>query len=156
VIVSLWLARQSGRIRLDVSVYPVLQLTPGHRRVDEYVLFLVTNTGLRTAHLKHIGWRSEIFRKGPFKQVHGTQMPDLHPSNSPLPCQLSDGQEARYLIPITAGTNLFTYFKPEFAPNLIYRWTVRAVATTTSGQEFRVRPSKSFFEKMDALTTPSA
>lgn len=156
VVVSLWLARTSNRVRLETFVSHVLMITPGEDYMPEYVSFRVTNIGMRTANLQGIGWESGIFNWGPFKKKYALQRTDGYSNNPRLPIKLGDGEVANYLIQLIDDEDNFYRHFQSFVPNWVYRKTLRAIAYTSSGETFKVRPSQSFFDKMEKTLNPDA
>lgn len=159
VIVSLWLARRGDSIRLELSATHVLMITPGESATPEFLSIRVTNIGRRPARIEGIGWRSGLFRQGPYKSVHAIQKTDGWPGNSAVPSELRDGDVASFLIPaIRDGRSWYYEYMNVFTPTWIHRRTLRVLVWTSTGKMFRARPGASFFKALDeaAKMSPKA
>lgn len=148
VIVSLHLARRSGKPRVSVSVGHRLIITPGdNRKPPEVIVFRIVNTGDRTIRVTNIGWRI-----GLRKTRHAIQLHDANQS-SPMPIELSHGQEASWMVPLNDQVEpwMQTFSNKMMKPNL---WlacaTIKAQFHTSVGEVFTVRPEKSLVEKLRA------
>lgn len=97
VVVSLYLARRSDRIRLKVSLsISVLVIEgggPGHG--TEHVWLTVTNLSRRQAVLTQLFWKPV-----PWKKSGAVWITPINAVSSKLPISLGDGQSANYLHPI--------------------------------------------------------
>lgn len=97
VILALYLARRDRNIRLEISAGHRIIVTPGvPAPYPEYLSIYVVNVGHREAQLTNIGWKTGIFKK-----QHAVQTPPNNEFSSPLPIRLKDGEEAKYLIPLS-------------------------------------------------------
>ena len=152
VVVSLWLARTSNRVKLEPYCAVVL-LLDGYSAVDEapeFVSFRITNIGMRTATLQGIGWEAGFLKWGPFRKKYAIQKTDGYQYNPTIPIKLADGEVAHYLVQLRDDEdNYFRRFQPDFAFNWVYRHTLRFVAYTSGGDKFRVKPDDSFYKAMD-------
>jgi hypothetical protein len=146
VIVSLHLARRSGRPRAAVSVGHRLVVTQGDRgKPPEVIVFRIVNTGDRTIRVTNIGWRIGLLKKR-----HAMQLYDQKQS-SVLPVELAHGQEASWTVPLDAREEPWLqYFASKMMkPNL---WlscaTIKAQFHTSVGEVFMARPERSLVEML--------
>lgn len=149
VIVSLWLARRDGTIRLQISVSPVLHVGSVTGAMTEYVEIKVLNVGLRKAQVNGIGWHSGLLRRGPCPRKRYLQLPGKPPSST-LPVELSDGQTAVFLLPkhLDRGVSWYSDFLPGVADTWLRRRTLRILAWTSAGKVFSARPSPAFMDEV--------
>lgn len=148
VIFSLHLARRSGKPRATTSVGHRLIITPGEKsKPPEVIVFRIVNTGDRTIRITNIGWRLGLTKKR-----HALQLYDATQS-SPLPVELTHGQEASWTVPLDAreGPWLQYFANKMMQPNL---WlscaTIKAQFHTSVGEIFMVRPEPNLIEKLRA------
>lgn len=135
VVLSLWLATRSWRPRARVRV--------GHRVVidsgdigpwPEVIVFSVVNTGEKPLRITGIGWSIGFFR---WKR-QAIQMHDRVQS-SPIPVELTHGQEATWLFPLLPGEEGWMQSFPQ--KMLLPHWrlgclTLRGVFSTSIGKTF--------------------
>ena len=99
VIVSLFLAGREQRVKLSVGAGHRIILNQGaNPKPPEYCLIYVTNIGLRKARIVNIGWRIGFENPKFFIQT-----PPISTPSSEMPTELHDGEEARYLLPLSGG-----------------------------------------------------
>ncbi len=146
VIVSLHLARRSGRPRASVSVGHRLVITPGDKRKPpEVIVFRIVNTGDRTIRVTNIGWRIGLRKKR-----HAIQLYDENQSSLML-VELAHGQEASWTVPLDAHEEPWfqSFSNKMMKPNL---WlscaTIKAQFHTSIGEVFMARPEKSLVEML--------
>ncbi|MBK9596445.1 MAG: hypothetical protein IPO57_14290 [Rhodocyclales bacterium] len=146
VIVSLYLARRSGRPRAKVSVGHRIVITPGDKREPpEVIVFRIVNTGDRTIRITNIGWRIGLRNKR-----YAIQMYDPTQS-SPLPVELAHGQEASWTVPLDAREDpwLESFSNKMLKPNL---WlscaTIKAQFHTSIGEVFMVKPERDLIQML--------
>lgn len=146
VIVSLHLARRTGRPRATVSVGHRLVITPGEKgKPPEVVVFRIVNTGDRTIRITNIGWCVGIRKKR-----NALQMYDQSQS-SPLPVELAHGQEASWVVPLDAREEgwLRSFANKMMKPNLwVSCATIKAQFHTSVGEVFTTRPERSLIEML--------
>jgi hypothetical protein len=140
VLVSLYLARLSGRPRAKVSVGHRLIITPGVKGAHpEVIVFRLVNTGDRLIRVTTIGWRV-----GLFKRRYAMQLFDPVMSNV-LPIELAHGQEASWTVPTD---NSEDPWRTSFSRKMMtpYFWlscrTLRCVFHTSVGEVFSSRPER--------------
>lgn len=146
VLVSLHLARKAGRPRAKVSVGHRIVVTPGEsQKPPEVVVFKLVNTGDRTIRVTNIGWKVGLWRKRYALQLHDEKQ------SSPMPVELSHGQEAQWTIPLDVREEpwLEYFANGMLRPNL---WlsckTARAQFHTSVGEVFSVRPEPGLIKKL--------
>ena len=146
VIVSLYLARRSGKPRASVSVgHRIVIMSGDKRKPPEIIVFRIVNTGDRTIRVTNIGWRIGLWKKR-----HALQLYDAAQS-SPLPVDLAHGQEASWTVPLDAREEpwLQYFSKKMLKPNL---WlscaTIKAQFHTSVGEVFLARPEHSLIEML--------
>lgn len=136
------------------AVKPSANVTVGHRIVigqgsskpyPEFVIFKIVNTGDRPINVSQLGWKVGVFRKR-----FSIQMFDSIQS-SPLPIALTHGQEASWLIPLSAREEPWVEY---FSKGMIlphYRtalWTLRAQFFTSVGYVFETKPEENLLKKI--------
>lgn len=138
VIISLYLARRSGRPRASVSVgHRIVILSGDKRKPLEVIVFRIVNIGDRTIRITNIGWRIGLWKKR-----YAIQRYD-EAQSSPLPVELAHGQEASWTVPLDARDEPWLqYFSQKMMkPNL---WlscaTIKAQFHTSVGEIFSTRP----------------
>lgn len=94
VITALYLANYSQRIRLRGHA-GLRMVVGGGEPAISIISFSVTNTGNRPTVINNISMRVGFFKK---KYAIITTSREIH--SSPMPCPLSDGEEANWNIPI--------------------------------------------------------
>ncbi len=145
VIVALYLARAQSRIRLKVEASSVLVLNPGQTGTPPgYCQVSVTNKSQRVARVTQIGWRVGFFRKQYMVQLFDGSM------SSKLPIDLTDGQEARWLIPYADKQSWLEKFSEDF---LLPHWriklpTVRVLVFTSLGGNFDAKLNHSLTKRL--------
>ena len=146
VIVSLHLARRSGKPRAAVSVGHRLIIAPGDKgKPPEVIIFRIVNTGDRTIRVTNIGWCIGLKKKR-----YAIQLYDANQS-SPMPIELAHGQEASWVVPLNDREEpwMQSFSNKMMKPNL---WlacaTIKAQFHTSVGEVFTARPEKSLIEKL--------
>lgn len=134
VVTALYLARASNKIRLRVHVGHRIVLAAGQRSdPPEYLQIGAVNVGSRVAHITNVGYKVGLRRK----QL-AIQATDVNPLSSRMPIELTDGQEARWMIPLDLPDNWIERFSRDFLlPNWRFRlWTARVQVHTSVGRTF--------------------
>ena len=146
VIISLYLARRSGKPRASVSVGHRLIIRSGDKgKPPEVIIFRIVNTGDRTIRVTNIGWRI-----GLWKERYAIQGYD-ETQSSPLPVELTHGQEASWTVPLDSREEPWLqYFSQKMMkPNF---WlscaTIKAQFHTSVGEVFSTRPEKNLIDKL--------
>ena len=146
VIISLYLARRSGRPRASISVGHRIVIILGDKRMPpEVIVFRIVNTGDRTIRVTNIGWRIGLWKKRYAIQGYDEAQ------SSPLPVELSHGQEASWTVPLDAREEPWLqYFSHKMMkPNL---WlscaTIKAQFHTSVGEVFSTRPEKTLIDML--------
>lgn len=159
-----WLSAVGTLAAVWVSLYlanristPKAKVTVGHRITvqlgqsgpyPEFVLFSIVNTGERILRINQIGWRVGFRKKRFAVQLYDEK------SSSPLPIELSHGQEAHWLVPLNADKHepWLTYFaKGMLLPNTRTSCaTLRAQFFTSVGHVFVAKPEAVLIDKLRA------
>jgi hypothetical protein len=137
VITALHLARASNKIRLRVHIGHRLLLVPGQAgKRPEFVQIGVTSVGSRVARVTSVG-----YRVGVRKKQLAIQTTEQTPISDPMPKDLTDGQEAQWMIPLDRQDNWIDRFCKDFLlPNWRIRlWSTRLQVYTSVGQVFEAR-----------------
>ena len=148
VITSLYLARRDSRVSLKVSVGHRIMLGPGIEKPPEYCSIYIVNQGFRKATITNIGWKVGFFRK-----QYAIQQIDGNAYSSPLPVELTDGQEAKYLIPFKNRTGQ-DHWIDEFPKGFLDKWprlkarTLRLQVFTYVGKTFEAKLEEGLIEKL--------
>jgi len=160
-----WLSAIGTLAAVWVSLYlanristPKAKVTVGHRITvqlglpgpyPEFVLFSIVNTGERIFHINQIGWRVRLWRKRFAVQLYDEK------SSSPLPIELSHGQEAHWLVPLNADKDepwLRYFAKGMLLPNTRTSCaTLRAQFFTSVGHVFVAKPEAVLIDKLRAI-----
>ena len=99
VVVSLYLASQGKRVKLNITVGHRLMVTPGQGRpYPEYILISIINIGHKEVQITNIGWKVGFFKK---QRQHAIQVIEQDGLSSPLPVWLKYGEQANYYIPLS-------------------------------------------------------
>jgi hypothetical protein len=151
VVTSLYLARRSDRVVLDVRVgiRSLAVRGGGPRHGTELLWVNITNLGRRSATLTALYWRPVPWRKAGWLW--------LAPENdlsSPFPTTLTDGQSANYAMPIAEFLKNFSGFAREtFAgcTGWVRLRLLRFHVTTSTGQSFTAKPERSVLQQVRQL-----
>ncbi len=146
VILSLYLARRDKNVRLAVSAGHRIIIGPGSSEpYPEYLSIYVVNIGHRDAQLISIGWKI-----GFFKKRYAVQTTESGGLSSPLPIRLKDGEEAKYLIPLSTKDDWLKEFVDKMLtpfPRLQSRF-IRIQAFTSIGKTFESKIEGSLRKKI--------
>lgn len=147
VIVSLWLASRAWRLQAKVSVgHRIIIQTGARGEYPEIMVFQIVNTGERPIRVKSIGWRTGIFRWKRFApQMHDQQQ------SSPLPIELSHGQEASWIVPLNPGDDgwMIKFTDKMLKPRLRYACaTLRAEFHTSIDHTFSIKPEAGLLRRI--------
>jgi hypothetical protein len=146
--VALYIANRAAKPSARVNV--------GHRIIigggvtkpyPEYVVFKIVNTGDRPIQISQIGWKTGLTRKR-----HAIQLYEPTQS-SPLPVALSHGQEASWMVPLSAREEPWLdYFAKGFLSGRqrVALWTLRAQFFTSTGHIFETRPEDGLIKQLRA------
>lgn len=144
--VALCLANRSAKPSAKVLVGHRIIVGPSSTKpYPEFAEFRIVNTGDRPIRVIQLGWRAGLFRKR-----YAVQMYEAAQS-SPLPVELSHGQEARWFIPLSvheepwpeyfAKTMLVPYYRTAI-------WTLRARVFSSVGYVFESRPEEGLLKRL--------
>ena len=146
VIVSLWLATRASRLSATASVGHRLIVGSQGSKFPEVVVFRIVNTGERPMRVTHIGWTIGFYK---WKR-NALQMHDQLQS-SPLPVELSHGQEASWVVPLDAREEgwMNSFSRKMLLPNWRFSCaTLRAQFATSVGRVFVVKPEASLVRRL--------
>lgn len=132
--VALYIANRGATPSARVMVGTYQVITPGTKGpFPSYVMFRITNSGDRPIRVTQIGWKVGIWRKRYAVQTYDQTQ------SSPLPVELSHGQEALWLVPFSGADEPWPEY---FARKLllpgwrISLWSLRAQFHTSVGHTF--------------------
>ena len=148
VIVALYLARSSNRVKLRVHIGHRIMIATGQKGdPPEYLQIGVVNTGSRVSRVTNVGYKIGIRKKQFAIQVTGESS-----LSSPLPIELRDGHEARWMIPLELPDNWIDRFCRDFLlPNWRTRlWSARVQIHTSVGQVFEAPFERGLKDKLAA------
>ncbi|WP_210014963.1 hypothetical protein [Pseudomonas palmensis] len=160
VIVSLYLSTKGGKRNANLSVNLMLMAEQGSDHHPEHIVYKLVNTGDRSFHPDSIGW---VFGKKKDRSSF-IQLFDRQLSND-LPTLQASGVANKWLFSVD-DQRWFT----KMAESLGADWkrnikTLRALATTTTGEEFLCIPGDTILTKIKeqclaiqqaAITRPSS
>lgn len=144
VIVSLYLARQDRRIRLDVYAgIRILTLPLIDGKFPEYLVFHIVNISRREAQVKGISWMCN------FHKVRVLHNPLKDGLSSELPIKLRDGEEANFFHPLKNSSYLDDIAKAYLSryPRLL-SYFIKIEVSTSVGVDFKVRIEKNLRERL--------
>ncbi len=150
VITSLYLSSRDSRINLHVGAGERIVVGGGNEKPPRYCSIYIVNKGFRKATITNIGWRV-----GFLKKQYIIQQIDGNMYSSPLPIELDDGQEAKYMIPYLNHTGQHHWID-EFPKGFLDkhpRWFVRSIRLlvfTSIGKTFEAKLEKGLQEAMVA------
>lgn len=145
VVVSLYLARGQSKLQLRITAGHRLMAGLGTGHFPDYLYISIVNTGFRKALVTGIGWKVGVFRKR-----YAIQITDKSPWSSPVPVELTDGQEAQYLVPFAGEADWLNAFAKDFLgkhPVLLSRFGTLQVFTSV-GKTFQKRIEGNLREKL--------
>jgi len=147
VWVSLSLAKRIATPKAKITVGHRITIHPGQKGpYPEFVLFSIVNSGERIIRVNQIGWRVGLWRKRFAIQLYDEG------SSSPLPVELSHGQEARWLVPLNADKHepwLQYFAKDMLLPNTRTSCaTLRGQFFTSVGHVFVTKPETALLQKL--------
>ena len=144
--VALYLANRAAKPTALVTIGHRIMISSGSTKpYPEFAQFKISNTGDRPIRVNQIGWRMGLFKKRYAVQIYDENQ------SSPLPVELSHGQEAFWMIPIHARDESWT---EQFAKKLLlphYRtalWTLRGQFFTSVGHVFEVKPETNLVARL--------
>ena len=144
--VALYIANRASKPTATVNVGHRISIGPGSTApYPEFVTFRIVNTGDRPIRITNIGWKIGVFRKR-----HAVQLYDVGMS-SPLPIDLTHGQEASWYVPLAARDEPWLEY---FAKGMLlphYRsaiWSMRAQFHSSVGFVFETRLEDSLRQKL--------
>ena len=151
--VALYIANRSAKPSARVSVGHRILIGPGSTKpYPEFAVFRIVNTGDRPIRVVQLGWKVGLLRKRYAVQMYETAQ------SSPLPVELSHGQEAQWYIPIStreepwpkyfAKTMLSPYCRTSI-------WTLRAQVFSSVGFVFESRPEEGLLRLREACENRS-
>lgn len=146
VLVSLYLARAAGRVKIKAYV-GLRQLVGRGVRTEDLLQFGVTNVGERAVTISNIGWViGKRSNRRNFVQLFGS------PMSASIPRVLMHGERADFLVLFSERPS----YMSDLAHDLIQAGdpsilkTLIAEIDTSVGQTVRIKPEKAFLDKLAA------
>lgn len=146
VVVSLYLARASQRVRLRVTAGLRLVLGLGQQqKPTEHLYINVVNVGSRVARVTNLGWCVGLLRRR-----QAVQIIDRNAMSSQLPIELADGQEATWIIPLVPEENWIDSFSQDLLlPYWRSRlWSAKLQVFTSLGRVFEAPLERSLKRRL--------
>lgn len=145
VVVSLYLSTKGGKRSANLSVSLMLMAEQGSDHHPEFIVYKLVNTGDRSFHPDSIGW---VYGKKKERSCF-IQLFDRSLSND-LPTLQASGVASKWLFSVDDQR----WFS-KMAESLGADWkknikTLRALATTTTGEEFLCIPASTITDKIKA------
>lgn len=149
VLVSLYLARRSERIRIKVTA-GIREIYAGDGTLaEEHVQISVVNHGDRVVIVNSVGWKIGTRKNARFciQPVSGQWTQDY-------PRQLAHGEQATFLVSFKATPNWLTDFARDFVGDVSHKNlnTLRALVHTSLGQTIETVTERNLLEKLHAAT----
>lgn len=146
VLVSLYLARAAGRVKIKAYV-GLRQLVGRGVPAEDLLQFAVTNVGERPVTISNIGWViGKRSKRRYFVQLFGS------PMSASIPRVLVHGEQADFLVLFSERPEFLGDFARDTlktADPAILK-TLVAEIYTSIGQTVRVKPEKAFLDKLAA------
>lgn len=144
VIVSLYLSTKSGKRTATLSARLMLMAELGSETHPAHIVFALVNTGDRTIYTDQIGWVVGRKEKKYFVQLFDRTL------SHQMPLLQTSGVSGKWLFSVDDGS-WFT----RMAETLGSSWrkdlkTLKALASTTTGEQYLAVPSKEIIEKIKA------
>ena len=148
VIISLYLAREAGRIKYRASVGIRRIVQQGNPNRPEYITVHVTNIGSKPIRVTNFSWKWGVFRRKYALQMFRTGI------SADPPVNLEEGQEHTFFIPIQyQDRDWFTEWRKSFENGFWQKWEIaslRGVVHTSVGQDVVVVPEKEVYRRIRA------
>lgn len=145
-LVALYLASRASKPSARVTIGHRLVIGPGIAEpYPEFIVFNIVNTGDRPIRVSQIGWKAGLLRKRFAIQRYDAKI------SSPLPVELSHGQEASWMVPFDAEGNPWPerFARDILTPhNRIALWTLRGRFFTSVGHIFQARPEGNLLSRL--------
>lgn len=149
VIVSLYLARTLGRIKLSIVTGERKIITKGSTDIPDVVSVHVTNCSQRPAKVTHISWQIGFRKKKHFIQLFNV------PGYEALPKMLNEGEDGNFIVPYKIHGNdedwdksMAQHLLEDSTLPLLYISTLRCVVSTSVGQQFKVKVEKNLRNRL--------
>jgi len=145
VVLALYLARGQSKLKLRISAGHRIMAGLGTGNFPDYLYISIVNTGFRKACITGIGWKVGLFKKS-----YAIQTTDKSPWSSSLPIDLSDGQEAQYLVPFKGEADWLNVFARDFLGNrpVLTSYFITLQVFTSVGKIFEKRIERNLREKL--------
>lgn len=145
VLVSLYLARRSEKIRLKATAGLRQVFVGDGSPAEDHVQINVVNHGDRTVTVNSVGWKIGDGKTARFciQPVSGTWTQDY-------PKQLAHGEAASFLVSFKATPDWVKHFATGFVKDVSAKnlKTLRALVHTSLGQTVEVVPEENLLEKL--------
>ncbi|WP_150651040.1 hypothetical protein [Pseudomonas fluorescens] len=142
VVFSLRLAAKSSKRTAQLSVKLMLLAEIGVDHHPEHIMFSMVNTGDRVFHTDSIGWLFGKKEKQYFQQLFDRQM------SSQMPLMQASGVAGKWIFNVQDGhwfSRMAHFLGDDWKKNIK---TFKAIATTTTGEEFYAFPSQELLVKL--------
>jgi hypothetical protein len=143
--IALYLANRASNPSARVTVRHRLVVGSGIvEPFPQFVVFTLVNTGDRPIRVSQIGWEVGMFRKQYAMQLFDAIL------SSPLPIELTHGQEASWLVALTYADQ--DPWADRFSKDFISKyqrlslWTLRGIFSTSVGHVFSAKPDKNILK----------
>ena len=144
VIVSLYLARRTDKIKLRAFVNISLKIVRGNSNRSRYITIMITNEGSRIITINSIAWVV-----GKKKKSYCMQLFD-DPDSANYPVTLTDGQKAIFLIPLETEPLFLPKFCGDFIKDCSLKnsKTLRLIVSPSVGKDLYFKPGKDLIEQI--------
>lgn len=148
VVVSLWLARQQGRVRLSVHAAVMFRFTRDGTPPVECIGYRVTNLGDRAVNINAIGW---AVGKRKAKRFAVLETDDR--LAAALPKRLEHGEAATFMVELDSGMlpHMREHFVKDAPVASLVSW-----ASTASGVTVEAKPSRELLARLEAFPSTPA
>ena len=148
VIVALYLARRTERVRLRIQVGLRVMIVGDGSPPEDHLSIEVTNLGERPVTINSVGWAIGKRKQRRF----GFQTLSGHHSDQ-YPAELQHGKTARFMVSFRATPQWMTDFARGFVKDLSdgSLRTLAALVNTSVGQTIEVKPEKELLQKLKAM-----
>lgn len=145
VVVALFLARRTERVRLDVQVGLRVVVIGDGSPFQEHVSMIVTNLGERPVTINSVGWSI-----GKGKGRRFCLQPVSGPFTTQWPAELAHGKTANFMVSFTATPGWLRDFATGFVKDLSDKSlkTLVALVHTSVGQTTKVRPEQTLLQRL--------
>ena len=150
VLVALYLARRTEKVRLDVHVGLRVVVIGDGSPFQEHLSMMVTNLGERPVTVNTVGWAV-----GKGKQRRFCIQPVSGPFTTQFPTDLAHGKIANFMVSFLATPGWLRDFATGFVQDLSDNSLKTLVAQihTSVGQTIEVRPERPLIQRLKECAT---